>query len=593
MIDRTTKLRWRRRFRQSKRQVEDIGLQAEEQLERHFFRRIGRLADVRRFVISWTLLILIIGVGLIVQTQSLNSYYRKLKPVSGGSFSEGILGSFTNANPLYATSLVDSSVSKLVFSGLLKTDSANKLVGDLADSWQVDDRAVNYTLRLRNNLYWHDGQALTADDVVFTYKTIQNPDAKSFLFNSWKGIKVEAKDSKTIVFTLPNSLSSFPYSLTNGIVPKHILEPVPVSQLRSIRFNTVNPIGSGPFMWDKVEVNGDTPETREEIVGMSAYKNYFLGRPKIDHFEIHSFHDEKHMTSSFKNDSINAMVGLDNTPDALVKTKNLQEFNIPLSAEIVVFLKTTSENLKDIKVRQALVKATDQKAIINQLGYPAVVATEPILNGQIGYDKSRSQLSNNVDQANKLLDDAGWKKDSTGIRIKDKKILTINLFAQNSSEYTAVTQLLQKQWRIVGVDLQVQLLQTADIQGVVSRHEYDALLYGISIGPDPDVFAYWHSSQADPHSVNRLNLSEYKSVVSDKALEAGRSRTDPMLRSIKYRPFLEAWRVDAPAVVLYQPRFLYISKGPIFGFDPTVINTSSDRFANVNDWMVKQEQISE
>src|SRR6185503_418921 len=116
-----------------------------------------------------------------------------------------------------------------------------------------------------------------------------------------------------------------------------------------------------------------------------------------------------------------------------------------------------------------------------------------------------------------------------------------------TSEYAAVTAALQKAWKAVGVDVQVTQLSDIDLQSVVSRHEYSAVLYGISLGTDPDVFAYWHSSQADPRSTSRLNLSEYTSVTADRALEAGRSRSDPSVRAAKYRPFLDVWRADAPA----------------------------------------------
>src|ERR1700712_2290802 len=103
MINRTTKLRWRRRVRRSKRQVEELGNQAEEGLERHFFKRLSRLTKVRRFVAAWILLfVLMIGVVLF-QTRSLGQYYLVKKPTNGGIFTEGILGSFTNASPLYAS----------------------------------------------------------------------------------------------------------------------------------------------------------------------------------------------------------------------------------------------------------------------------------------------------------------------------------------------------------------------------------------------------------------------------------------------------------------------------------------------------------
>jgi peptide/nickel transport system substrate-binding protein len=591
MIDRTTKLRWRRRVRHSKRQVEDLGVQAEEQLERHFIKRLHRLWEVRRFVLTWLILLTLLITGVVFQNRQLSSHYQSLQPVPGGSFTEGIIGAFTNANPLYASGAVDASVSKLVFAGLMKYDQADRLVGDLAEKWTVDDRGLHYTVTLRPDLVWQDGHALTADDVVFTYQTIQNPDAKSPFLGSWQGIKVEAKDARTIEFTLPNVLASFPYSLTNGIVPKHLLDNIPPTQLRSVRFNTAKPIGAGPFAWETIEVNGDTPETREEQVGLVPNEHYHAGRPKLDHFTIRSFRSEEAMLKAFRQNELNAMSGLDSAPDTLSEQANVTEYNVPFTGEVVVFFKTSQDILQELKVRQALVKATDQQAIINGIGYPVIAAREPLLQDHLGYTKDVVQFPTNIEEANKLLDEAGWVKGENGIRTKDGKKLSFILSSQSTSEYAYVTQKLQEQWRKVGADVQVNLQPELDLQATINVHGYDALLYGISLGVDPDVFPYWHSSQGIG-SATKLNFSDYKSANADKALEAGRTRSDPELRAVKYRPFLEAWRNDAPAVVLYQPRFLYVTRETVYGLEPKSMNVATDRYANVENWMIRQAMVN-
>ncbi len=593
MINRTTRLRWRRTVRQSRRQVEDIGLQAEEHLDRHFFRRLGRLIEVRRFVVTWLMLVILLGGGVILQTRALTDYYATLQPVPGGAFTEGILGSFTDANPLYATGVVDNSVSKLVFASLLKTDQNGKLVGDLASTWSSDDRGANYTVYLRDNLLWHDGQPLTADDVVFTYQTIQNPDAKSPLFGSWQGINVSAPNPHTVIFSLPSALSSFPYSLTTGIIPKHLLSNVPVTQLRSNRFNTLNPIGAGPFIWDRVEVTGGSPSTREEKIGLRAFGAYYDGTPRLNNLVLRSFHDASHMVDSFNKAELDAMVGLESLPKDLQHERFVHEYNVPLAGEVAVFLKTTDDILSDVKVRQAIVQSVNQPAVINAIGYPVVTANEPLLRHQLGYDGAVSQLPYDPAAANRLLDEAGWVKASNGVRYKGNKPLIFTVVTQDTDEYKKVGSNLKDQLYKVGVDVQLNLQSSADLQGTISRHDYDALLYAIAIGSDPDVFAYWHSSQADPHSPSRLNFSEYKSTPADRALEAGRTRADATIRAIKYRPFLEAWRNDAPAVVLYQPRFLYVSRVTIYNFTPRTLNDASDRFNNVNDWMIRQQKLPE
>lgn len=245
MIDRTTKLRWRRRYRLGRRQVEDYSQQAEEHLDRHFFKRLNKIVGIRRFIISWLLLFaLLIGIT-IAQIHGLSSYYQKLEPTSGGTYNEGIVGNFTTANPLFATSDVDASVSKLIFPGLFKYNQNDQLVGDLAQSFISNSSADTYTVLLKNNIEWQDGAPITAQDIVFTYQTIENPNVGSPLFNTWSGVKVIAINANTVQFTLPEPLSSFPYSMTNGIIPKHILGSVNPIQLRDLTFNTLNPIGAG------------------------------------------------------------------------------------------------------------------------------------------------------------------------------------------------------------------------------------------------------------------------------------------------------------------------------------------------------------
>lgn len=591
MFDRATKLRWRRRFRRSRRQVEDIGVQAEEQLEQHIFKRLGRFALVRRFVVGWVALFALLISAVLLQLNWLGQHYQSAKPVTGGIFTEGIMGNFTNASPLYASGAVDSSVSKLVFAGLLKYDQNGVLQADLAARWSADDKGSVYKVTLKPDLKWQDGQPLTAEDVVFTYQIIQNPETKSPLNGSWQGVKIEAKDARTIVFTLPNALASFPYSLTNGIIPKHILKDVAPAQMRSVRFDTANPVGAGPFAWEGLEVTGDGPDQRHERIALKPNPYYHGGTPKLKRFVIQTFGDEKSMLKSYKDNELTAMSGLSSTSD-LEKDISTQEYSISYMAEVGVFFRNSQEILADKKIRQALVAGVDTAGVLNELSYPAAPARGPLLPFQLGYNKDLTQLPYNVKLANQWLDEAGWVKGNDGYRTKAGKQLSFQLYAQSNNEYAAVTQRLQSMWKAIGVKVEVLLQSDEDLQRPVSDHRYDALLYGISLGRDPDVFAYWHSTQASSLAVNRLNFSEYKSTAADKALEAGRTRADPSLRAVKYKPFLEAWRTDAPAVMLYRPRYLYVSNTQIAGFNVTLLNNSSDRYANVENWMIRQAKIA-
>src|SRR5690606_5143958 len=284
--------------------------------------------------------------------------------------------------------------------------------------------------------------------------------------------------------------------------------------------------------------------------------------------------------------------GLTTVPEGVHNRRNTYEFSVPLMGEVMVFLKNSHPLFKDANLRRAVVQATDQNEIARGLGYPVIYARSPLLPTQIGYRKDTVQHSFNQKQARQLLDKAGWKLGSDGKRSKRGTQLSFKLYSQTDSQYAYVAQLLQKQWREVGIEAEVVLEPENRLQTTISSHQYEALLYGITIGADPDVYAYWHSTQADPRSSSRLNLSEYKSKEADAALEAGRSRIDPAQRALKYEPFLKEWRKDAPAIGLYQPRYLYLTRGRLYGFEPHRLNNSIDRYANVENWAVRQDKVN-
>lgn len=583
---------FRRQLQESQQQVEGLGVRTEKHLERHVFKRFGRLAPVKRFIFGWVALVLLLIVSVLIQNFLLSRQFQTLQPVPGGIYREGVLGTFTNANPLYATTSADTTVSRLVFSGLLTYDKNNKLVGDLAESYDVDAKGSTYTLKLRPNLTWHDGKPLTSADVLFTYQLIQNPDTQSPLQTSWQGITVTAPDPQTVVFKLPSSLASFPYNLTNGIVPKHILDKISPVDLRSSEFNTMNPVGAGPYAWQAIEVIGRDPGRSQEQIALKPFENYHHGKPKLDEFIVNAFASEESLVDALRSGRVTAAAGLSVVPKDIADDEAMVTQPLVLNAATMVFFKTSTGILADKQIRLALVRATDAPVIIDALGYPTKPVKGPLLVNQLGYDPTLAQPPHNLEEAGKLLDAAGWKLGPDGIRTKDGQKLTFTLSASDNPEYIKVTKLLQKQWKEVGVKLDVQYQDPGNFQNTLSTHGYDAVLYGISIGTDPDVFVYWHSSQGDVRSSNRLNLSEYKNNQADLALEAGRNRQDAATRIVKYKPFLQAFQQDAPAVGLYQPRFTYVTRGQVYGLDNMSPNSAVNRFDNVHNWQVRQDYVT-
>ncbi len=560
---------------------------AGEDVEQNLLKRLNRLPAVRRFVFAWLgLFVLVIGVVL-AQIQALSGYYQNRQPVPGGIYTEGVLGTFSNANPLYAASEADQAVSHLIFAGLFTYDVHNKLVGDLAKDYSVDTTGKIYTVHLRHGLTWQDGQPLTAADVAFTYKVIENPDASSPLWGSWSGIGVTANDRYTVTFTLPNPLSSFIYGVTNGIVPEHLLGDVPMVGMRSVAFNTRSPVGSGPFAWRDIDVTGDSPDDAEESIGLVPFAGYWRGVPQLKSFVVHAFADRQAMIEAYSRNQLTAMSGLDTLPSSVKKSDAVQ-YSFTLTAETMVFFRTSTGVLKDPAVRQALVAGSDPSQIIKGLGYQTRPVTEPLLAGQLGYDRQYAQKTGNRTAAAASLDSTGWAVNGAdGLRSKDGQRLEFTLTINDTPEYTKIAHELQDQWRDLGVTMRINTLDAISFRAAISKHTYDAVLYGISIGVDPDVYVYWDGSQNDVRSDNHLNLSEYSAAAANDGLEAGRTRTEPALRIIKYSAFLQQWQQDAPALGLYQPRYLYLSHVPVYGLDASALNAPTDRFNNVSNWMIR------
>jgi peptide/nickel transport system substrate-binding protein len=589
-IDDATKKKLARKFKRRRRTAIQFGQQADQKIEQLLIRRFDRLLSVRRFVLLWILLFVTLIFTGIFQVRNLSSYYQSLQPVPGGLYTEGLVGNFTNANPLYATGAADTAVSRLVFSGLFKYDTSNKLAGDLAKNYSLSASQERYSVHLKHGLKWHDGRPVTADDVVYTYKTIQNIEAQSPLYSSWQSIKVTKQDNYTINFDLPNPLSAFPYSLTNGIVPAHILQKIPVEQLRSQPFNT-DPVGTGPFEWKFVGVVGVSSDARQQRISLAANKNYQGGQPKLDGFNIISFTDEQHMVAAFESKQISAMSGLEKTPQELQNDKNITSYTTPLTTAVMAFFNNSKPPLNNASIRRALVESVNRTSINNILDQPVQLVDGPLLKGQLGYDPALTEPAYNLDDAKQILDKDGWVVASDGSRSKPGQALTFSLSAPSKPSYTKTAQFLQSQWAKLGVKLHVNYYDNADLQtSIVANHDYDILLDGINLGVDPDVFAYWDSTQASITSQGHLNLSEYKSAGADQAIEGARTRADPAIRAVKYKAFLTQWTKDLPALGLYQPNYLYVSHGPVFNYERRSANSAADRYYNVNNWMVRQKR---
>lgn len=562
---------------------------ASTHIDRHIFRRLNNFAEVGRFLTAWVLLLVVLVSGVIYQTRGLSQYYLSTQSVEGGVVSEGMIGTYTNPNPIFASSTIDLSVSRLLFNSILTYDDKGALVNDLAESVKRSDDGLTYTVVLRKNTLWHDGRQLSSKDVLYTYKAIQNPDTKSPYNVSWQGVKIEAPDDYTVTFVLPSPLNSFPLSLTNGIVPAHILEKLSFSELRSTDFN-VSPIGTGPFKISKVvridDFESITKRQRIETVRNDAY---FKGRPMLDAFVIYALSSEDDLHQYLADKEIDSAI-FNSRPDLTEEEQKYTVDPIPLLAGTYLFYNTSKAPFDSVEFRQAISSAIDVNEIISNLGYPVQKVDSPLLPIHTGYDRAIVQSGYNPDSARTILDTLGWiRADDSSIRTKDGVQLELTITTLEGSDFSKLAASIQSKLNAdLGVKVNIITKKPAEIQSTLLQHTYEVLLYGITLGVDPDVYAYWHSSQA---IAERFNLSLYKSDQADRSLEAGRTRPDVGLRAAKYRPFLEAWKKDSPALGMYQPPVFYVTQTKIFNFQPTRLNTTADRFYDVHNWQIQTNKL--
>jgi peptide/nickel transport system substrate-binding protein len=443
---------------------------------------------------------------------------------------------------------------------------------------------------LRSNALWHDGTLLTAKDVAFTINLIKNPETRSPLRVNWQDVKVKALDDATVQFQLPAVYAAFPNALTFPVLPEHILGKVAPGAIRENVFSR-SPVGSGPFSFSLLQ----TVDTKHphKVVHMTAFDKYYSGKPMLSRMEVHAYDSQDSIMQALRTGEVSAAADLTGTDASQIDTHNYNIISQPTNSGVYALFNTDSLLLKDKTIRQALELATDTQAIRASLPMKVAPLDLPFINGQVMGADVPHPLPMNVKTAGTLLDNAGWKI-SNGVRQKDGQKLALTVATTKNSQYEKALEILAGQWRKLGITINTNVVDTSDpatnfVQDVLQTRNYDVLLYELFIGADPDVYAYWHSSQI---GMSGYNFSDYVSANADAALASARSRLEPDLRNAKYKAFAKQWVDDVPAVGLYQPAVEYVTNKHVRSVDPSAkLISSYDRYANILDWSVNQKSV--
>ncbi len=511
-------------------------------------------------------------------------------PKQGGEYTEGVVGRPVHINPLYSsTSDVDQMLTKMVYSGLVRIDGNQRIVGDLAESWSVSDDGKEYTFVLRKGVEWHDGEPFTADDVVFTVHSIQDPEYLSPLRSIWEGVEVEKEDDYTVVFRLPEPSAPFLANMTIGILPAHIWQNILPLNAPLAEYNS-KPIGLGPWKFSSL-----TKDKQGNIRSMTLARNdrYYGSSPWLDRVTFKFFPNFEEAYAAFKERNVDGLGFLpaDRKEEAREARRDVQIYTARIPQYIAVFFnEKNAETLASKKVRQALAYAVDKKMVIDAaVGGDGVPVRGPLPEGYVGYHPLLQEYSFDLLKAAALLEDAGWKiNPDTRKREKDGDVFSITLTAPDQGEYVRAAEAIEKTWESLGIDVEVQLVHPSLIQSeVIHPRAYDALLFAEMVGSDPDLYPFWHSSQRGEKG---LNLTQFADKRADSLLEEARTETDAQERGKKYIAFQEILVEEAPAVFLYSPLYLYPVSQRVQGVTVTRINDPSDRLQGAVQWYIRTKK---
>jgi peptide/nickel transport system substrate-binding protein len=379
--------------------------------------------------------------------------------------------------------------------------------------------------------------------------------------------------------------AAFPHALNFlPILPEHVLRDVEPSAIRENAFSNA-PIGSGAFTLRFIQ-DVDKTDGRK-IIHLARNNDYYRGVPKLDRFQLHVYPTTDAVVKALNTGEVNASADLTQTDATELNDERYNVEHKPVNSGVYALLNTTSPALGDKRIRQALQLSTDTKAVREGVGKNLPELYLPFTAGQLSGDVPGAPAYDPLAAA-RLLDEAGWTVQNNS-RQKDGQPLKLSVVTTKNNDLERALEIVAKQWRSLGITVTTNIVDPTDqsqnvVRNILQPRNYDVLLYQLAIGGDPDVYAYWHSSQV---SGNGFNFSNYSNAISDDSLISARSRLEPDLRNAKYLTFARQWLSDVPAIGLYQTTVQYAYSKSVHALAPeqTVVS-AGDRYANVLYWSV-------
>ncbi len=496
------------------------------------------------------------------------------------TFIESSIGDARRLNPVIANDSASGTINDQVFNGLVKYDKDIRLVGDLAERWEVSNGGKTITFYLRKGVKWHDGIEFTADDCLFTYQKFIDPKVVTPYSSSYMDIlKAEVVGKYIFRVTYKEPFSPALESWTMGMIPKHLLDG---KDLNTDPFNR-HPIGTGPYKF-KEWVAG------QKIV-LTANDDYFEGRPNIDQFIYRIIPDSSTMFQELLSGGVD-MMGL--TPLQYLRKsetrrirENYRKFRYPANAYTYMGYNLTNPLFADMRVRQAIAYAIDRQSIIDGillgLGKPC---TGPFSYVSWAYNPKARSYPYDPERARRMLVEAGWKdQNNDGILEKDGKAFRFTILTnQGNNERIRSAEIIQQDLKAVGIDVNIRVMEWQAFLEQIDKHSFDAIILGWSMGRDPDLYDIWHSSKTKKGEYNFIG---YHNPEVDRLLVEGRRTFDMGKRKEIYYRIHAILAEEQPYAFLYVPDALPIVHKRFKGIEVAPLGI----FYNFREWYVPKNRM--
>ena len=473
----------------------------------------------------------------------------------------------TLLNPHFATGTKDQDASRIFYEPLAAFDPDGNVIPVLAertpslDNGDVAKDGTAVTWRLKKGVTWHDGKPFTADDCVFTWEYAADPATATVTIGAYRDIaRVDKIDSHTVkvVFKKPTPFWSDAFCGWRGMVlPKHLFEAYKGAKSREAPTN-LKPVGTGPYKFVDFKP-GDT--VRGEM-----FANYHVpNRPFFDTFEMKGGGDAASAARAvLQTGEFDYAWNMQVEDDILKRLEQGGKGRIELwptgNPEHIqcnftdpwkeldgerASLKTTHPVLSDTAVRQALNVLVDRSAIHEQIYGRQGQTSANFLNAPSRFRSPNMKWEFNVDKANQILDQAGWKRGADGIRAKDGKRLKF-VFQTSINAPRQKTQAIVKQaCAKAGIEIEIKSVVASVFfasdpanPDTYSHFYADLQMYNTTMGaPDPqnfmEQFTSWQVASKENKWAGR-NITRFRNEEYDRAWKAADTEMDPVKRATHF-----------------------------------------------------------